>query len=61
MASAEEDFPRGGRAKKSTGSKTVVHRTEADNLFQVDFNFHPFLSVLLSVKRIDLGSECRQK
>lgn len=34
MASAEEDFPRGGTAKKSTGSKTVVHRTEADNLFQ---------------------------
>uniref|UniRef100_A0AAX7TKR6 Protein RRP5 homolog n=1 Tax=Astatotilapia calliptera TaxID=8154 RepID=A0AAX7TKR6_ASTCA len=34
MASAVEDFPRGGTAKKSTGSKTVVHRTEADNLFQ---------------------------
>lgn len=61
MASAEEDFPRGGTAKKSTGSKTVVHRTEADNLFQVEFNFSVFLSVLPSVKRVDLGSECRQK
>ncbi|XP_030586460.1 protein RRP5 homolog isoform X2 [Archocentrus centrarchus] len=34
MASVEEDFPRGGTAKKPTQSKTVVQRTEADNLFQ---------------------------
>lgn len=37
MASVEEDFPRGGTAKKSTESKTVVQRTEVDNLFQVEF------------------------
>ena len=36
MASAEEDFPRGGTAKKSTDGKPVVHRGEVDNLFQVD-------------------------
>ncbi|KAM9362984.1 protein RRP5 homolog [Symphorus nematophorus] len=34
MASMEEDFPRGGTAKKPTESKTVVQRTEVDNLFQ---------------------------
>ncbi|XP_070711893.1 protein RRP5 homolog isoform X2 [Pempheris klunzingeri] len=34
MASVEEDFPRGGTAKKSTESKIVVQRTEVDNLFQ---------------------------
>ncbi|XP_059206896.1 protein RRP5 homolog isoform X2 [Centropristis striata] len=34
MASAEEDFPRGGTAKKPTESKIVVQRTEVDNLFQ---------------------------
>ncbi|KAG8015142.1 Protein RRP5-like protein, partial [Nibea albiflora] len=34
MASVEEDFPRGGTAKKSAESKIVVQRTEVDNLFQ---------------------------
>ncbi|KAK2815754.1 hypothetical protein Q5P01_026221 [Channa striata] len=34
MASLEEDFPRGGTAKKPTESKIVVQRTEVDNLFQ---------------------------
>ncbi|XP_018520155.1 protein RRP5 homolog isoform X2 [Lates calcarifer] len=34
MASAEEDFPRGGTAKKTTESKIVVQRSEVDNLFQ---------------------------
>ncbi|XP_041640703.1 protein RRP5 homolog [Cheilinus undulatus] len=34
MASLEEDFPRGGTAKKPSESKIVVHRTEVDNLFQ---------------------------
>lgn len=34
MASVEEDFPRGGTAKKPTESKVVVQRTEVDNLFQ---------------------------
>ncbi|XP_074485164.1 protein RRP5 homolog [Sebastes fasciatus] len=35
MASMEEDFPRGGSAKKpSKESKIVVQRTEVDNLFQ---------------------------
>ncbi|XP_068445534.1 protein RRP5 homolog isoform X2 [Clinocottus analis] len=34
MASVEEDFPRGGTAKKATDSKIVVQRTEVDNLFQ---------------------------
>ncbi|XP_035493857.2 protein RRP5 homolog [Scophthalmus maximus] len=34
MASAEEDFPRGGTAKKPTESKIVVQRSEVDNLFQ---------------------------
>ncbi|XP_042340555.1 protein RRP5 homolog isoform X2 [Plectropomus leopardus] len=34
MASMEEDFPRGGTAKKPTESKIVVQRTEVDNLFQ---------------------------
>ncbi|XP_030288280.1 protein RRP5 homolog isoform X1 [Sparus aurata] len=36
MASMEEDFPRGGTAKKptETESKIVVQRTEVDNLFQ---------------------------
>uniref|UniRef100_UPI0037E730AC protein RRP5 homolog n=1 Tax=Semicossyphus pulcher TaxID=241346 RepID=UPI0037E730AC len=34
MASVEEDFPRGGMAKKPTESKIVVQRTEVDNLFQ---------------------------
>ncbi|XP_034544205.1 protein RRP5 homolog isoform X2 [Notolabrus celidotus] len=34
MASVEEDFPRGGTAKKSTESKIVVQRAEVDNLFQ---------------------------
>ncbi|XP_034406694.1 protein RRP5 homolog isoform X2 [Cyclopterus lumpus] len=34
MASVEEDFPRGGTAKKPTESKIVVQRTEVDNLFQ---------------------------
>ncbi|KAM4603795.1 protein RRP5 homolog isoform 1-T2 [Polymixia lowei] len=34
MASMEEDFPRGGTAKKTTESKTLVERTEVDNLFQ---------------------------
>nr|XP_040042477.1 protein RRP5 homolog isoform X1 [Gasterosteus aculeatus aculeatus]XP_040042479.1 protein RRP5 homolog isoform X1 [Gasterosteus aculeatus aculeatus] len=34
MASMEEDFPRGGPAKKLTESKTKVERTEVDNLFQ---------------------------
>ncbi|KAF6716045.1 RRP5-like protein [Oryzias melastigma] len=35
MASAEEDFPRGGTAKKSAESKTTVGRAQVDNLFQV--------------------------
>lgn len=35
MASIEEDFPRGGTAKKPSESKIVVNRTEVDNLFQV--------------------------
>lgn len=34
MASVEEDFPRGGTAKKPRDSKVVVQRTEVDNLFQ---------------------------
>ncbi|TKS69125.1 Protein RRP5 -like protein NF-kappa-B-binding protein [Collichthys lucidus] len=34
MASVEEDFPRGGTAKKHAESKIVVQRTEVDNLFQ---------------------------
>ncbi|TNN71202.1 Protein RRP5 [Liparis tanakae] len=34
MASVEEDFPRGGKAKKPIESKIVVQRTEVDNLFQ---------------------------
>ncbi|KAF3843991.1 hypothetical protein F7725_016039 [Dissostichus mawsoni] len=34
MASVEEDFPRGGSAKKPTESKIAVQRTEVDNLFQ---------------------------
>ncbi|XP_051239912.1 protein RRP5 homolog isoform X1 [Dicentrarchus labrax] len=34
MASLEEDFPRGGTAKKPTESKIAVQRTEVDNLFQ---------------------------
>ncbi|XP_040003345.1 protein RRP5 homolog isoform X2 [Xiphias gladius] len=34
MASLEEDFPRGGTAKKPTESKIVVQRSEVDNLFQ---------------------------
>uniref|UniRef100_A0A7N6BYZ9 Protein RRP5 homolog n=1 Tax=Anabas testudineus TaxID=64144 RepID=A0A7N6BYZ9_ANATE len=38
MASLEEDFPRGGTAKKPTESKIVVQRTEVDNLFQVELN-----------------------
>lgn len=38
MASLEEDFPRGGAAKKPTESKIVVQRTEVDNLFQVACN-----------------------
>uniref|UniRef100_A0A3Q0RHH9 Programmed cell death 11 n=1 Tax=Amphilophus citrinellus TaxID=61819 RepID=A0A3Q0RHH9_AMPCI len=46
MASVEEDFPRGGTAKKPTQSKTVVQRTEADNLFQVKFNFFLVIAVL---------------
>uniref|UniRef100_A0A3B4VFG8 Protein RRP5 homolog n=1 Tax=Seriola dumerili TaxID=41447 RepID=A0A3B4VFG8_SERDU len=37
MASVEEDFPRGGTAKKPTESKIVAQRTEVDNLFQVEF------------------------
>lgn len=34
MATIEEDFPRGGVAKKPTESQIVVQRTEVDNLFQ---------------------------
>ncbi|KAG7223841.1 hypothetical protein INR49_026524 [Caranx melampygus] len=34
MASMEEDFPRGGTARKPTDSKIVVQRGELDNLFQ---------------------------
>lgn len=34
MAAVEEDFPRGGTAKKPAESKIVVQRTEVDNLFQ---------------------------
>ncbi|XP_034095029.1 protein RRP5 homolog [Gymnodraco acuticeps] len=34
MASVEEDFPRGGSAKKPIESKIAVQRTEVDNLFQ---------------------------
>ncbi|XP_074542247.1 protein RRP5 homolog isoform X2 [Halichoeres trimaculatus] len=34
MASMEEDFPRGGTAKKPTESKIAVQRAEVDNLFQ---------------------------
>ncbi|XP_047435563.1 protein RRP5 homolog isoform X2 [Mugil cephalus] len=34
MASMEEDFPRGGTAKKPTQSKIVAQRPEVDNLFQ---------------------------
>ncbi|RVE75743.1 hypothetical protein OJAV_G00001770 [Oryzias javanicus] len=36
MASTEEDFPRGGTAKKSADSKTTVGRAQVDNLFQVN-------------------------
>ncbi|KAM4751117.1 protein RRP5 homolog [Anableps anableps] len=36
MASVEEDFPRGGRTKKTTDSKVVVERSKVDNLFQSD-------------------------
>lgn len=37
MASTEEDFPRGGKAKQTTESKTepVRRHTEVDNLFEV--------------------------
>lgn len=44
MASMEEDFPRGGTAKKptETESKIVVQRTEVDNLFQVEFSSPSF-------------------
>uniref|UniRef100_A0A671UBI5 Protein RRP5 homolog n=1 Tax=Sparus aurata TaxID=8175 RepID=A0A671UBI5_SPAAU len=40
----EEDFPRGGTAKKptETESKIVVQRTEVDNLFQVEFSSPSF-------------------
>ncbi|KAM8878573.1 protein RRP5 homolog isoform 2-T2 [Spinachia spinachia] len=34
MASVEEDFPRGGTAKKLTQGQTKVVRSEVDNLFQ---------------------------
>ncbi|XP_043970110.1 protein RRP5 homolog isoform X1 [Gambusia affinis] len=34
MASVEEDFPRGGKTKKPTGSKVTVERSKVDNLFQ---------------------------
>ncbi|XP_029361738.1 protein RRP5 homolog isoform X2 [Echeneis naucrates] len=34
MATVEEDFPRGGTAKKPTGSQISVQRAEVDNLFQ---------------------------
>uniref|UniRef100_A0A3Q3IP10 Protein RRP5 homolog n=1 Tax=Monopterus albus TaxID=43700 RepID=A0A3Q3IP10_MONAL len=40
MASVEEDFPRGGTAKKPTESKIVVQRPEVDNLFQVVFKIY---------------------
>uniref|UniRef100_A0A665SYB3 Protein RRP5 homolog n=1 Tax=Echeneis naucrates TaxID=173247 RepID=A0A665SYB3_ECHNA len=36
MATVEEDFPRGGTAKKPTGSQISVQRAEVDNLFQVE-------------------------
>lgn len=37
MASTEEDFPRGGKAKQTTESKAepVRRHTEVDNLFEV--------------------------
>lgn len=41
MATVEEDFPRGGTAKKPAESKIVVQRTEVDNLFQVEFHSFP--------------------
>uniref|UniRef100_A0A7N6B9F3 S1 motif domain-containing protein n=1 Tax=Anabas testudineus TaxID=64144 RepID=A0A7N6B9F3_ANATE len=47
MASLEEDFPRGGTAKKPTESKIVVQRTEVDNLFQVELNSSLFVSKIL--------------
>ncbi|KAM4594543.1 protein RRP5 homolog [Fundulus diaphanus] len=36
MASVEEDFPRGGEAKKTAESKATVERIKVDNLFQSD-------------------------
>uniref|UniRef100_A0A8C4IHY3 Protein RRP5 homolog n=1 Tax=Dicentrarchus labrax TaxID=13489 RepID=A0A8C4IHY3_DICLA len=53
MASLEEDFPRGGTAKKPTESKIAVQRTEVDNLFQVElpsflsFCIHPTEGMLM--------------
>uniref|UniRef100_UPI003AB019B0 protein RRP5 homolog isoform X1 n=1 Tax=Centroberyx gerrardi TaxID=166262 RepID=UPI003AB019B0 len=41
MTSMEEDFPRGGTAKKPAESKVVVQRTEVDNLFQAKEQTEP--------------------
>lgn len=46
MASEEEDFPRGGTARKSSGSKIVVEQVE--NLFQVESCVPPCLSKIVS-------------
>uniref|UniRef100_A0A3B3XK79 S1 motif domain-containing protein n=1 Tax=Poecilia mexicana TaxID=48701 RepID=A0A3B3XK79_9TELE len=51
MASVEEDFPRGGKTKKSTDSKVTVERTKVDNLFQVKkkkkLHYHHMLEGML--------------
>ncbi|XP_061578811.1 protein RRP5 homolog isoform X2 [Cololabis saira] len=41
MASIEEDFPRGGAARKPTESKIVVEKTQVDNLFQSNEQTEP--------------------
>lgn len=38
MATLEEDFPRGGTAKRPTENKIAVQRGEVDNLFQVQLD-----------------------
>uniref|UniRef100_A0A8C9Y0K1 Protein RRP5 homolog n=1 Tax=Sander lucioperca TaxID=283035 RepID=A0A8C9Y0K1_SANLU len=58
MASVEEDFPRGGTAKKPTESKIVVQRTEVDNLFQVELHsFLSFCSNYCEKKAFDLSGQ----
>ncbi|XP_034043197.1 protein RRP5 homolog [Thalassophryne amazonica] len=41
MMSVEEDFPRGGTAKKTFESKVAVQRTEVDTLFQLNEQSRP--------------------